>query len=548
MSGRVTSPNAAAKPRCHQGMSRMQRRQILALAATAGLARPAIAQGRASTLRFVPITDLPSIDPILTTNYISRAHGYLVFDTLFGLDGQARPQPQMVDGAEVSDDGLRVTLRLRDGLRFHDGEPVRARDAVASIRRWGARDTLGQTLLALTEDLSAPDDRSIVFRLRRPFPRLFHALAKTSPPVCFVMPERLALTDPARAIPEAIGSGPFRYLPNERVSGARVAYARFDGYVPRPGGRGTGTAGPKRVHFDRVEWHVLPDPATAAAALQAGEVDWWEFPTPDLMPLLRRNPAIRVETADPMGFMGALRLNHLHPPFDDPAARRALLPAIVQSDFMTAVAGTGTNAWRDGVGFFPAGTPMASAEGLEALTAPRSVPEARARLAAAGHAGARVTLIGPTDYPNVQSMTEVGADLFRRLGLGLDYAPSDWASVVQRRANREAPARGGWNALFTFFSGADFLDPGVHLLLRANGTAAWPGWPSSERIEALRNDWLAETDPDVARRLAAQIQAQAFQDLPYIPLGQFVQPTAYRRGIIDVLEGPTVFWSVRPMG
>lgn len=300
------------------------------------------------------------------------------------------------------------------------------------------------------------------------------------------------------------------------------------------------------MHFDRVEWRVLPDPATAAAALQAGEVDWWEFPMPDLRPLLRRQPAIAVENPDPFGFMGALRLNHLQPPFDDPAARRALLPAIPQSDFMTAAAGTAPDAWRDGVGFFPPGTPMASTTGLEALAGPRSVPEARARLTAAGHAGARATLIGPTDYPNVQALTEVGADLFRRLGLALDYSPTDWASVVQRRMNRDAPARGGWNALFTFFSGLDFLAPGVHLLLRANGTVAWPGWPSSERIEALRAEWLAATDPAIARRLAAEIQAQAFRDLPYIPLGQFFQPTAYRRAITGILKGPTVFWNVRP--
>lgn len=182
-----------------------------------------MAQPRFGTLRFVPIADLSVIDPILTTTYITRNHAYMVWDTLYGLDEDAQPQPQMVEAAEIAEHGRRVTLRLRDGLRFHDGEPVRARDAVASIRRWGARDALGQTLLAITDELSAPDDRTILFRLRRPFPRLLHALAKTSPPVCFVMPERLALTDPNRPIPEAVGSGPFRFLPAERVPGARVA-------------------------------------------------------------------------------------------------------------------------------------------------------------------------------------------------------------------------------------------------------------------------------------------------------------------------------------
>ncbi|MBD0270971.1 MAG: ABC transporter substrate-binding protein [Acetobacteraceae bacterium] len=525
----------------------MKRRDVLALgAATASApARLALGQAARSVLRFAPIADLGVVDPIVTTTYITRNHGYLVWDTLYGLDEQVRPQPQMAEGHAVEEGGRRVLIRLRPGLRFHDGEPVLARDCVASIRRWAARDPLGQTLMALTDELSAPDDRTVLFRLRRPFPMLFDALAKTSPPVCFVMPERLARADPAQPIREVVGSGPFRFLPAERVSGARVAYARFEGYVPNPEGAPSGTAGPKVAHFDRVEWVTMPDAATAAAALQAGEVDWWEFPTPDLLPLLRRRADLVVENPDPFGFMGVLRFNHLHPPFDDPAARRALLPAVAQADYMTAAAGTDRAAWRDGVGFFPPGAPMAGDAGMEALAGPRSLAEARQRLSAAGHAGARATVIGPTDYPNVRALTEVGVDMLRRTGLDLDYAPSDWATVVQRRANREAPARGGWNALFTFFSGLDFLNPGVHLMLRANGTAAWPGWPTSPRPEELRQAWFEAPDAEARRRLAEEVQRRAFEDLPYVPLGQFFQPTAFRRTITGVLRGPTVFWNVR---
>ncbi|HZF76122.1 MAG TPA: ABC transporter substrate-binding protein [Acetobacteraceae bacterium] len=522
----------------------MRRRHFMTVAGTALLARPGLAQA-ARVLRFAPIADLGVLDPVVTTTYITRNHGYLVWDTLYGLDEQVRPQPQMAEGHIVEDGGRRVLIRLREGLRFHDGERVTARDCVASIRRWGARDPLGQTLMALTEELVAADDRTIGFRLSRPFPMLFDALAKTSPPVCFVMPERLAATDPARPITEVVGSGPFRFLADQRVSGARVAYARFEGYVPRPGGTPSGTAGPKVAHMDRVEWITLPDAATAAAALQAGEVDWWEFPTPDLLPLLRRRAELVVENPDPFGFMAVLRPNHLHPPFDDPAARRALLPAVAQADFVTAAAGADRTAWRDGVGFFPPGAPMASDAGMEALAGPRDAAAARRALEAAGRAGARVTVIGPTDYPNVQALTEVGVDMLRRAGLSVDYAPTDWATVVQRRANREPPARGGWNALFTFFSGLDFLNPGVHLMLRSNGTAAWPGWPGSDRIEALRQSWFEATDAEAQRGIAAEIQRAAFQDLPYIPLGQFFQPTAWRRSVAGVLKGPTLFWNIR---
>jgi peptide/nickel transport system substrate-binding protein len=288
----------------------MRRRPLLAAAAAAAvLPRPSLGQRAAARpLRFVPIGDVPTIDPVVTTTYMVRNHGFLVWDTLYGLDGRWRPQPQMAEGHAVEEDGLRVSIRLREGLRFHDGEPVLARDAIASIRRWGARDALGQTLMARTAELSAPDDRTVLFRLHRPFPLLLDALAKTSPPVCFVMPERLAQTDPATPIREAVGSGPWRYLAAERVPGARLAYERFDGYVPRPGAAEV-TSGGKVAHIPRIEWRIIPDPATAAAALQAGEVDWWKWPTPDLLPLLRRQAGLVVENADPMGYLAALRPN-----------------------------------------------------------------------------------------------------------------------------------------------------------------------------------------------------------------------------------------------
>ena len=520
----------------------MRRRPMLASVA-ASLAAPALAQSvRSRALRFIPIADLGPIDPIVTTTYITRNHAYLVWDTLYGLDAEYRPQPQMAAGHSVEQEGRLVRIALRSGLMFHDGTPVRARDAVASIRRWGARDGLGQTLMATIDELSAPDDTTILFRLKRPFPLLFDALAKTSPPVCFIMPERLAETDPATSIREAIGSGPYRFLADERISGARVAYARFDGYRPRENGTPTGTAGPKRAWFDRVEWQVIPDASTAAAALQNNEVDWWEFPTPDLLPLLRRRPELTVENPDPAGFLAVLRFNQLHAPFNDPALRRALLPAIRQSDFMQAVAGTAPGAWNDGIGYFPPGSPSASDVGMATLIGASDLASARAALS-----GVPVTVIGPTDYPNVQALTEVGADLLRRIGARVDYTPSDWATVVQRRANRGAPAQGGWNMLFTFFSGVDFLNPAVHLMLRGNGTAAWPGWPAAPRVEALRTAWM-DAESALQPAMAGQMQAAAFDELPYIPLGQFFQQTAYRRELTGMLKGPTMFWNIQRQG
>ena len=521
----------------------MHRRSLLAMAAgAAALPRPGTAQGAARVLRFVPQADLTVLDPIWTAAHVTRHHSYLVFDTLYGQDSRIGVSPQMVEGHVVAADGLDWTLTLRPGLRFHDGEPVLARDCVASIRRWGRRDVLGRLLLAATTELSAPDDRTIRFRLSRPFPQLPQALGKAGANVCVIMPERLARTDAFTQVTEMVGSGPFRFVAGEQVAGARVVYERFEGYVPRPSGTPDFMAGPKPVHFDRVEWRTAPDPGTAVAALQAGEVDWVEQPLVDLLPLLRRNRAVAVETLDPLGYVGILRVNHLHPPFDNPAIRRALLHAVDQADFMRAVAGDDASQWRDGVGMFCPGSPPASDAGIEAITAPRDVERARREIREAGYRGERVVLLAANDIPSSKAASEVAADLLRRVGLNLDYQAMDWGTVVQRRAKREAPEAGGWNAFCTFNSGLDQASPATHIWLAASGAAAAPGWPDSPALEALRTGWLSAADPAAVAR---DLQRQALQDVPYVPIGQYFYATAYRRMLTGMLKGFPVFWNLR---
>src|SRR4051794_25126996 len=303
----------------------MHRRSLLATGAglAASLAAPAAVRAQsATTLRFTPQQDLVTLDPVTTTAYISRNHGYMVFDTLYGMDAGFQPTPQMVDGHGVDDGGRRWTLTLRDGLLFHAGERVLARDCVASIRRWAKRDPFGASLMEATEELSAPDDRTIRFRLKRPFPLLPLALGKASVPVCAMMPERLANTDPFRQVPEMIGSGPFRFKADERVAGSLTTYTKFERYVPRRDGAVTWTAGPKVVHFDRVEWRIMPDPSTATSALVAGEQDWQEYAYHDQLSLLRRARGVTVKVLDRTGFVAMVRQNHTQPPFDNPGVRR----------------------------------------------------------------------------------------------------------------------------------------------------------------------------------------------------------------------------------
>ena len=527
----------------------MNRRDFLATGAAgvAALGAPGIlrAQTKAGVLRFVPEADVVIFDPVTTPSWQTRDYAYLVYDTLFGMNEENRPQPQMLEGYRVSSDGLTWTLTLREGLRFHDNEPVRAQDVVPSIRRWGARDAFGQALMAATNEINATSDKTVTLRLKKPFPLLPNALAKTMAYPCMVMPERVAKTDPFKAITETIGSGPYKFVAGERVPGAKLVFERFQGYAPRKEGAPSQTAGPKLAHFERVEWTIMQDTATAAAALQRGEIDWLQTPNNDLIPTLRANRNIVVRTILPTGLIAYMRFNHLTPPFDNPAVRRALVGAVNQSDYMIAINGADQALWRDGIGYFAPTSPYASKAGMEKLGGRRDYAKVKSELAKAGYKGEKVVMLVAVNIPYLKMMGEVSADMFRKIGLDFDYVATDWTTVVQRRNKTEPAEQGGWNLFSIYDNGANELDPASHLLLRGNGKEAQFGWPTMPKIEALRTAWFDARTLGEQKKICEQMQVQAFEDVPYIPLGQSIPPTAYRKDITGVLSGHPFFWNVR---
>lgn len=524
---------------------RPSRRQVIAGAAALTVGRPALVRAASrTTLRFIPVIDLAFVDPIFSPAQVSRNHGFMVFDTLYGMNTKLEVSPQMVEGHTVENDNLLWNLKLREGLRFHDGEPVLAKDCVASIRRWAKRDAFGDALMQATDELSAADDRTIRFRLKRPFPYLTYALAKPAVPACFMMPERIAATDPFKVITEVVGSGPFRFKADERVPGAMNAYERFEQYKPRDGAAADWTAGAKIVHYDRVEWTTMPDAATGTSALRAGEKDWQETLPHDLLPVVKANRAIRTDVLDPRGYACLMRVNHTLPPFDNPAIRRALLGAIDQEAFMTAVTGEDASYRHTPIGYFCPDTPMASDAGLEVFKGPRDFDKVKRDMKAAGYAGEKVVLLVPADSQAQKPLGDIAADTMRRAGMNVEYLALDFGSLLKRRLSKNAPDAGGWNAFAVNFQGIDWLTPAGHVPLRGDGS--YPGWSKSERTESLRAQWLASGDLATQQRLAREIQLAAFDEVPFYPLGQYKQPTAYRNSITGVLNGTAVFWNVRP--
>jgi peptide/nickel transport system substrate-binding protein len=514
------------------------------LSAAGGLATPAISQRAAArALRFVPQIDLANFDPVWTTAYIARNAGLLVWDMLYGMDNTLQPQRQMVESENVSPDGLTWTFRLRAGLKFHDGEPVLAKDAVASINRWAARDSMGQMLKAIESEIVAVDDRTFRWVLKKPYPKILLALGKIGTPCCFVMPARVAATDPFQQIKDYVGSGPMRFVRDEWNPGARAVFEKFPGYVPRQE-PASWLAGGKRIVSDRIEWVIIPDQATAAAGLQNGEVDWWEIPPPDLVPLLRKNRNVVLDIADHWGNIGTLFFNHLYPPFNDVRARRAILMALSQEDYMRAYVGDDDRMWKPLPGYFTPGSPLYNEEGGDILKGRRDLDAAKRLLAASGYAGELVTSMAAQDYANHKAWGDVTADLLTRLGMKVDYAAVDFGTVVARRAQKSTPGRGGWQIFHTGWYGVDCVDP-TSRIIRANGDKAFFGWPNIPQVEAEIAAWYEAKTVDEEKTIARRLNKAALDNAIYAPLGFFLQHQAWRKNVTGVGQGPfPFFWGV----
>jgi peptide/nickel transport system substrate-binding protein len=523
----------------------MKRRALLKATAASltALACPAIAHGQENVLRFVPQGNLNHPDPLVTLAPTARNSGHMIWDSLYGQTIRGESRPQMVAGHEVSDDGRTWRFTLREGLTFHDGEPVRAADCVASFRRWSARRSIGQKLQAEMDHIRVLDDRRFEIATVRPFPRMITMLGRDT--FFFVMPERMASTPPLQQISEFVGSGPYRFLGEEWQSGVRAVYARFDKYVPRAEPADF-LAGGKRAEFDRVEWIVMPDPSTAAAALQRGEVDWVQRPLPDLLPVLREANGVKVVSDDPFGSLLILLFNHLQPPFDNRKLLQALLPAIDQSSFVKAAVGDDPAVGRAGVGFFTPGLGMDSSAGMEAVTGPRDIGLARKLVRESGYAGEKVVLLSPSNVPEQQALCEVAREVFTTVGLNVDYVSLDQGTLEKRRLSREPVGKGGWSVVPITFDGLSAADPASHQPLRGNGVNGFFGWPTSPELEALRDEWFFAPTEAAQKRICQEMQRVAWQQVPFLPLGHWIAPTAMRDNLRSVVPAPfPIFWNVR---
>lgn len=521
----------------------MKWKHLAALALAAGLAgSPPPARAQERVLRAVMDADLAITDPTFTSAYITRSFAYMVFDTLFAQDSQGRIQPQMVENWETSEDRLTWTFRLREGLVFSDGNPVTAEDAVASLQRWGQRDAFGRLLIERTAGFDVLDDKTFRLRLARPFGFVLEALGKPSSFVPVVMPARLARMDPAQPVPEVVGSGPFLFRRDEWLPGSHAVFVRNPNYKPRSE-PADGFAGGKVVHLDRVEFRTITDPATAVAALQRGEVDYVQYAPLDLLPVLRRDRNLRIDTAQGLGsFLVTFRPNHMQPPFNNPAIRRVLQVALNQTDVLAAV-GVPESERRPCFSLYMCGGPFETDVGTERFRT-ASIERARAMLRETGYNNERVVLLHATDVQSIDLAASVVADTLRRVGFNVDDQAMDWPSLNARRARQEPVGQNGWSGFAAITSGYDMGFPVTNFYV-GYSCRPFPGWSCDERIPALLDRFVSTNDQAEQRRLANEMQDVAQETVSVVSGGQVPIPAAYRASLRNLLSvGFPVFWNV----
>jgi len=521
---------------------RLGRRSVLrlaALAASLSLMPGAFAE---STLKVALHSDLKIIDPIWTTALISTHHGMMVYDTLFSLDEKLTVQPQMVDKWSLSEDKLTWTFTLRDGLEWHDGQPVTAEDCVASIKRWSVRDGMGQKLMSFVAELKPTDAKTLRMQMKEPYGLVLETLGKSTSNFPFMMPKRVAETDPGTQITDPVGSGPFIFKKEEWKPGEKAVYVKNPKYKPRAE-PASGFAGGKVVKVDRVEWIWIADPQTQVNALLNGEIDFIEAPPHDLIPLLVGDPNVKLLVVAPMGRQYAFRFNVLHKPFDNPKVRQVVAYALNQKDFLSATIGD-AEYYVTCKSLYPCGSPFATTKGWDDKIE-SNFAKAKALLQEAGYADTPVVLMQSTDIASLSNLAPVAKSLMEKAGLKVDLQAMDWQTLVARRAKKDPPNAGGWSAYLTSWGGVDVLDPVATNFLNASCEKATFGWPYDSELERLRDAFAKETDPAKQKSIAEAVSVRASEYPTHVVLGQYLQPSAFRKNIAGVLVASNVaFWNI----
>jgi peptide/nickel transport system substrate-binding protein len=282
-------------------------------------------------------------------------------------------------------------------------------------------------------------------------------------------------------------------------------------------------------------------------ALQSGDIDFMEIPPFELLPILEANPDIKIDTLSKLGNQTMGRMNFLLPPFDNIKVRRAALLAMNQKDVLDALIGNPKYQQVCGA-IFGCGTPLESEAGAPAdLTKAGNIEAAKKLLAESGYDGTPIVIMAPGDVVTLRAQPTVATQMLRQAGFKVDLQATDWQTVVTRRASQKPVSEGGWNMFFTNWVTADVMDPIASFPVGGRGkNGGWFGWAEDAKIEQLKDKYVRAATPEDRKKIAIEIQQEVYDQVIYVPLGQFLAPSAWRKSLTGVLDGPAtpIFWNI----
>lgn len=478
--------------------------------------------------------DIQIFDPVFTATDNTQNHAMMIYDTLFALDANLRPQPQMVGNWDVSEDKKTYIFELRDGLNWHDGTPVTAADCVASIRRWGQVDPSGQLLIERASEISPENEKTFTIRLKEQFSLIPDLLATASGQPLFIMREKDAKLSATEQVTTNIGSGPYRFNADLTTPGSRIVYDRNEQYVPR-NEPASGYAGGKIARVEQIIWDNIKDPQTSLAALQAREVDFWNNPVADLFSAIENNSGLVLDTMGKNGSNWLVRMNCLQPPFDNVKMRQALLHLVDQNAFLSLLS-PDPKFGRTVTSTFGTGSPYSNDVNVDWFKQGGDLKKARQLIEESGYAGEKVVILGPTDWAEAELASQVLASVLQKAGINAELAPMTWSELAVRRGKTEPVNNGGWNIFITYFSDFECSSPFGTSLFLMNGAKAWYGWPKNDEFEALRVKWPDVETLEEREALAREMQRIWWNYVPLVYLCQTLTPAARSTSLVDMVH------------
>lgn len=518
---------------------KMKHWRNFALAAALAMTSVETAQAE-SVLKIRDSGDIVQIDPLFSTAYPARDMAYLIWDTLFSMDGDLVPQPQMVGDYSISDDKLVYEFKLRDAQVFHDGAPVTSVDVIASINRWFKKDSLGGEIQKRLASLEAINENSFRITLTEPFGQVLNGLGRMTAYPLFIMPERIANT-PIGELTEWVGSGPFQLVEDEWIPGVKFVVEKNDAYVPRTEAADN-LAGGKTPGVDRIERIVFPDNVSAANALIAGEIDYMSAAPTEFFSLMADAGIVTKQLPLP-GASVQIVLNHTIPPFDNIKIRQAFQYAINQTEILTALYGD-ADVWQTCPAIFMCGSPYETDVNSERYMN-QDFDKARALLEEAGYDGTEVAYMHPTNGRLWNEGGTVIIAALREAGFNVRDDIMESSTLFSRRNNKGPVSEGGWNAFHTAFNGDAMQDPLTNPYVTGACEDAFVGWPCDDQLQANWQEFLAASSAEERKAASVKIQDRANEIVTFITGGQFGYTSAWSPKVSGVVEGNVlVYWNI----